>query len=716
MIDRMDLLRRRPLWFSFLFAVVVTATAIGLRRWLDMLGEGVAPFALFYPAVLLCTLFGGVGAGILSLVASSIAVTLWWLDPIGSFALSGYGLINLLLFVLTNGIIILAVHLLRSAHFRLRESEARLALSQDIGRIGIWELNLKTGKLWWSPSFSRVTGISPDQPPSVNAFIQRIDPADRDSAVASFDAARRGISKLDIEFRFNRGPGETICLAGRAELIRDRSGNPSRLLGINFDVTPARTIESERDQAHALLQTFFDSLPGAAFVKDAEGRVLLANPGYAAAVGQEPESFLGKTDVEFLRNKEQARIFMDRDQAVLRAGISQQIEEDVVHPNGAVSHWLSVKTPFRNAQGEVQGIVGISLNVTERRRAEQRVRFLADEVDHRAKNLLAVVQSIVRLTRAEDIGTFKAALTGRIHALARTHNLLATSRWEGVDIATLVREELSPFENAERAEIRCSGPSITLDPNASQALTMVLHELAVNAARYGALSRDGGELTVEWQLTEFDGRSTVELVWTEARGPAVVQQVEPGFGSSAIKGAVEHQLCGELVLDWNAAGITCRMAFPVGRDVAQHQPAASLRSPALPGGSSSDVNVDLTGKRVLILDDEPLIATTLQDFVEELGCKVVGPAPSTAAALKLLRERGPDIAILDVNLAGESSAPVANALRALGIPFIYCSGYAWPAEQIAESLQAEMLNKPIDPQELAAALQRASEAAERLDA
>jgi len=708
----MFVLRNRPWWFSYLLAIAVTLATIGLRRWLDVLGEGVEPFTLFYPAVLICALFGGAGPGLLSLAISCLAVTLWWLDPVGTFALSDFGAINLVLFVVTSGIIILTAHFLRSAHFRLHENEARLTLSQQIGRIGIWDLDLKTGSLWWSSTFRTLTGLGPDQAPTIEAVLDRIDPRDKDRTYAAFDAARQGRDKLDTEFRLVKDDGETVWLASRAELFRDAAGRPSRLLGINFDATPMRKIEGERDRANTLLQTFFETLPGAAYVKDAEGRVLLANPFYAASIGQNVESLRGKSDIEFLQSEEQARIFMARDRAVLESGLPQQVEEDLVHPDGATSHWLSVKSPFRDAQGQVQGIVGISLDVTERRKADKRLRFLADEVDHRAKNLLGVVQSIVRLTKADDIAAFKTALTGRIQALARTHNLLATSRWDGVDIATLVKEELAPFEAAKGARIRISGPSVHLEPNASQALTMVLHELAINAASYGALSLEEGELTVKWQLTDRHGRNSVELSWTEARGPEVATLVEPGFGAFAIRGAVEHQLAGTLDIDWHAQGVTCRIVFPVNKDVVQLRPSAAVQQ----GATSSGPGGDLRGLRVLILDDEALMAATLGDFVEDLGCEIAGSVPSARAAISLLREHAPDIAILDINLAGESSAPVANALQALGVPFVYCTGYARPAEQIERRVQAETLIKPIDQQELASALKRAVEATPSLHA
>lgn len=698
------LLAAHPAWLSYLFAGVLTAGAIGMRRWLDVLGSGIPPFVIFYPVVLICTLYGGLGPGIMSLAIAAVAASYLWLEPHDLFALSGTALVAFGLFIASNAVSIYVADRLRAAHARLRKSEARLSLSQDVGRIGIWDLDLRSGALWWSPSFYKVTGISPDQAPSINAVIERIHIDDRERALQLFEDARAGNNRLDLEFRFNCDSGETIWLAGRAELFRDAQGRPKRLLGINFNATPIRTAESQRDQANALLKTFFDSLPGAAFAKDCEGRYLLGNPVFAAAMGHDEESFSGRTDLELLADAEQARTIMANDQAIIAGGAPMQIEEALLLPDGEPSYWLAVKAPFFNAEGQPQGIMGLSLDVTERRKAEERLRFLADEVDHRAKNLLGVVLSLVRLTKVDDVAAFKAAVSGRIQALARAHTLLAANRWRGVNIATLLREEIAPFGLTGSERIRLEGPPLLLEPNAAQALAMAVHELAINAAMHGALSVEEGRLDVRWEVTGRTAGSWLALSWQEAGGPAVAPPAAPGFGSTAIRGAIEHQLGGTLDLEWAPTGIACRIAFPLVGNASGDRPtlAPEADDPASPPPIGEAVTLE--GKRVLILEDEALIALTLMDAVRELGCTVIGPASTVAAALDLVGQSPPDLAILDVNLAGIGSAPVAQALRTRGVPFVYCTGYAEPALQIDPALMAPMLTKPIDPRALAEAL------------
>jgi K+-sensing histidine kinase KdpD len=146
LVDPTGFLEGRPAWMRYAFAIALTIAAFGLRGWLDMFGDGIVAFSLFYPVILICTLLGGAGPGFLSLLLSGLAVMIFWLEPRGTLAVAGPGLINLILFVFTAGATIFIAHRLRSADSRLRHNEARLSLSQEVGRIGVWEMDLKSGQ------------------------------------------------------------------------------------------------------------------------------------------------------------------------------------------------------------------------------------------------------------------------------------------------------------------------------------------------------------------------------------------------------------------------------------------------------------------------------------------------------------------------------------------------------------------------------------------
>lgn len=227
--------------------------------------------------------------------------------------------------------------------------------------------------------------------------------------------------------------------------------------------------------------------------------------------------------------------------------------------DGRIRWVRTIARPHRRADGATVWD-GIMLDITAQREAEERQRLLMGELDHRAKNILTVVQAVIRMSRAEDIESFKEAVDGRIAALATAHTLLSGNRWEGADLGQLAEQELSPYRTtAER--IRLEGPPVTLKPAAAQALGIALHELATNATKYGALAAPAGRVTLCWAIAE----GALALVWTERGGPPAAAPQRRGFGLPVIKGSVEHQLEGRIELAWEAEGLVCRIRLPLER-------------------------------------------------------------------------------------------------------------------------------------------------------
>jgi two-component sensor histidine kinase len=218
-------------------------------------------------------------------------------------------------------------------------------------------------------------------------------------------------------------------------------------------------------------------------------------------------------------------------------------------------------SPLRNNAGRVIGACKIARDITNRRAAEQRLRTLLHEVDHRAKNLLALVQATVHLSNATTTRELKAAIEGRIQALAKSHTLLAASRWAGADIRSLVREELSAYDSAQPLRTSVTGPEVCLDPSQAQSMSMVLHELTTNAVKYGALSIPAGCVRVDWAYQD-DG--WLVLRWTEKGGPCIEPPRRVGFGTRVITQLVSQQLKGEARFDWRAEGLACEITLPAG--------------------------------------------------------------------------------------------------------------------------------------------------------
>jgi PAS domain S-box-containing protein len=218
--------------------------------------------------------------------------------------------------------------------------------------------------------------------------------------------------------------------------------------------------------------------------------------------------------------------------------------------------WVNLTVALvRNFAGEPDYFISVIEDIGERKDAQDREQLLSREIDHRAKNLLMVVQSIVHLSGGPDIDEYKESVAGRIHALARAHGLLAASRWNAVALRSLVDEELEPYAiSAER--VATSGPAVNLKPAAAQSLGLVIHELATNAVKYGALSLPSGRVEVNWQVE--NGRLRID--WCEKGGPPVTPPSSSGFGSALIRITIERQLNGELEFDWAHDGLNCQFA------------------------------------------------------------------------------------------------------------------------------------------------------------
>ncbi len=220
--------------------------------------------------------------------------------------------------------------------------------------------------------------------------------------------------------------------------------------------------------------------------------------------------------------------------------------------------------PVIGPDGSVEAIAGTTRDVTERKQAEEQRLLLAREVDHRAKNALAVVQALLRLTPSDDaaVRRFAASMTGRVSAMARAHALLSQERWAGAELRALAGEELAPFAAGEPDRVRLDGPSLRLGADAAQSFSMVLHELATNAAKYGALSVPGGRLDLHWRVE--DG-GTLILRWTETGGPPLVAApARSGFGSRLV-GSSLRQIGGSERFDWRPEGLRCTLRVPVER-------------------------------------------------------------------------------------------------------------------------------------------------------
>ena len=302
----------------------------------------------------------------------------------------------------------------------------------------------------------------------------------------------------------------------------------------------------------------------------------------------------------------------------------------------------------------------------ERRSAQETQLLLVAELNHRIKNVLAVIRSLVRQSRqgAETVESFSADLQKRIHALSVAHDQLTQSHWKAAPLQTLIEAEARAWTEEDDARLVLSGPPVMVEARAYQTLALVLHELMTNAAKYGALSAASGQLTIAWTL-EKTGDLT--LTWSEANGPAVSAPTRRGFGSIVVEQSIPFELQGEARIDYAADGVQASFKIPY-EFVQKGDPLPANRE------TTKTPRVDLQGKSLLLVEDSMMIALDAQTMLQNCGADVE-LAATTVDALRALRLNAFDGAILDVNLYIETSYAVADDLQERKIPFVFATGY-----------------------------------------
>ena len=321
--------------------------------------------------------------------------------------------------------------------------------------------------------------------------------------------------------------------------------------------------------------------------------------------------------------------------------------------------------------------------------------LLAREVDHRARNALAVIQSIVAMMPPTPGAAMGRVIEGRIRAMARAHTLLSQARWEGADLQQLVNEELEPFRGGDRVNVH--GAAVAIRPSVAQNFALAIHEFATNAAKYGALSVPEGRLEVAWSL----GKDVLTLEWIESGGPHAIPPKKNGFGSKVIDASIKRQLGGEIEHDWSSGGLKCIVRVP-----AEHfSPPPGLvpaRNLSPPEDHAPLQQVSIRGRGILLVEDEPLVAMMMAQMIRDLGGDVIGPFGTLAEASGAKLD-AVDAALLDVNVAGELVYPLAERLVSRHTPIVFLTGY--DANSVDERFGgSHVLTKPIDERELATVL------------
>ena len=353
------------------------------------------------------------------------------------------------------------------------------------------------------------------------------------------------------------------------------------------------------------------------------------------------------------------------------------------------------------ADGEPERLIGVVQDVTQRRNADDQRENLLSELDHRIKNLLAVVQSVASQSarKSSSLDGFLKTFAARLKSMSSAHDLLSAARWRGATLARIAAAELGGLAPTQT---RWDGPELFLSPRAAAALSLALHELAVNAVKYGALSVETGRVEVVWRRAPEGGFS---LEWLETGGPMIAPPAQRGFGATLVEDVVGRELGGRATIEFRRSGVTAMIHAAADALVENDSPEtpapAENRIVETLGGEEAFRPAAISGLKVLIVEDSLLLAMELEAGLEENGVEVVGCAAELSEALAMLNLTF-DAAVLDADLNGQSVAPVAEILRREGRPFVFATGYADKAAPMG--FDAPIVRKPYNVHQIARAI------------
>ena len=362
-----------------------------------------------------------------------------------------------------------------------------------------------------------------------------------------------GFWEGELKFR-NFQTGQLIPVLYNIFPVRDSTGAIAAYGTVTRNLTESKSAEQRLRSLASIVESSDDAIVS----KNLDGIIANWNRGAERIFGYTSDEAIGQPITIVIptdRQSEEREILM----RIRRGERIDHFETVRQRKDGSLVVVSLTVSPVRNAEGQIVGASKIARDITEQKRNHEQIATLAREAEHRSKNLLATVQATVMLSQSETPDGLKRAIEGRIQALANVHSLFVNTRWIGADLSTIATQELAPYSEKDQRRVRIDGPPMLLEPDVAQAVAITLHELATNAAKYGALAVPDGELELKWSH-DADGR--LNLRWTESSGPKVQEPTQKGFGGRIIEQMIA-QRSGKMHFDWRADGLVCEITLKV---------------------------------------------------------------------------------------------------------------------------------------------------------
>jgi len=472
----------------------------------------------------------------------------------------------------------------------LAESEARFRATFDNAAVGIAHADPYLGWLRVNGEFCRILGYSVEEL-LAKSVRDVTHPDDFEVDLVNSALMRAGtMNSAEMDKRYVRKDGSIVTCRLTVSCVRKSDGSVDYFVGIIQDITWRKQAEEELRKSEERFRSSLLYSPVPIMLFDDREKVLAVSASWLEASGYSREELSTIEDWTARAHGERQRdILKDIRWMISSEPEAQPNEHTIRTKDGHERVWSFVTSPLGTKSDGRRLFVTVAQDATERKLHDEQVHLLMSEVNHRAKNMLSLVQAIARQTAARDPTDFVERFSERIQALAANQNLLVRNEWRGVDVGDLVNVQLSPFADLVGSRIIVDGPKLRLGSAAAQSIGLVLHELVTNAGKYGALSTEAGQVEIRWHIAEHD---TFAMSWTERGGPRVSAPARRGFGTVVMESMVGYSMDGAVELDYAPSGLTWRLTCPAARLLSagaspsqamrKAEDAAGAPSPALP--------------------------------------------------------------------------------------------------------------------------------------
>ncbi len=481
-----------------------------------------------------------------------------------------------------------------------------------------------------------------------------------------------------------------------------------RLVSVFYDITERKRAEIALRESENRFQQFANASSSGLWIRDAETlRMEFVSPSIATIYGTEPDALLG--DIKYW-----AAMVLPEDRETAGHHIEQAchgdpaIHEFRIRRDDGSFRWIrDTDFPLFDENGNVQRVGGIAEDVTETRMAVEHQGVLLHELQHRVRNIMAVIRSMAVRSAdgAADVEDYKTSLAGRLLALARVQTLLTRQANAGGWMRDILESEIGAQAHSEN-QYELTGPDIMLSPKAVEVLTLAFHELSTNALKYGALSVSRGKVTVTWTLFEKREKTWIAIDWVEEGAPSRAPPTRRGFGSELIEARIPYELRGTGKTTIEPEGARCHIEFPLREAESILETDAPVPTRLYGGTVDMTGAPDLSGKTILVVEDDYYVASDTAAALRGAGAVVLGPSPTAEDAAHLLEHETPTSVVLDLNLGGGGPKfEIAHRLLERGIPFVFLTGY--DPDVIPDDLaNIKRLQKPIALREVVEAVSR----------